>query len=56
MENLPALPGLFLIALLAATVLPAQSEFVLARVLRAGQRGPDPRQRVMKAEAAALIP
>jgi membrane protein YqaA with SNARE-associated domain len=30
MENLPALPGLFLIALLAATVLPAQSEFALA--------------------------
>ena len=30
LDNLPALPGLFLIALLAATVLPAQSEFALA--------------------------
>jgi membrane protein YqaA with SNARE-associated domain len=28
-ENLPALPGLFLVAFLAATVRPAQSEFAL---------------------------
>lgn len=36
MENLPALPGLFLIALLAATVLPAQSESALAGLHLAG--------------------
>ena len=36
MENLPALPGLFLIAFLAATVLPAQSEFMLAGLHVAG--------------------
>ena len=36
MENLPALPGLFLIALLTATMLPAQSEFALAGLHLAG--------------------
>ena len=36
MDGLPALSGLFLTALLAATVLPAQSEFVLAGLHLAG--------------------
>ena len=36
MEDLPALSALFLTALLAATVLPAQSEFVLAGLHLAG--------------------
>jgi len=36
MEGLPALAGLFLAALLAATVLPAQSEFALAGLHLAG--------------------
>ncbi|HEX6015110.1 MAG TPA: YqaA family protein [Geminicoccaceae bacterium] len=36
MEHLPALPGLFLVAFLAATVLPAQSEFALAGLHLAG--------------------
>ena len=36
LDDLPALSGLFLTALLAATVLPAQSEFVLAGLHLAG--------------------
>jgi membrane protein YqaA with SNARE-associated domain len=36
LDDLPALSGLFLTALLAATVLPAQSEFVLAGLYLAG--------------------
>lgn len=36
MDDLPALSALFLTALLAATVLPAQSEFVLAGLHLAG--------------------
>ena len=37
MDGLPALSGLFLTALLAATVLPAQSEFVLAGLTLRGR-------------------